>query len=134
MKINRRKLLSALGLSPALLATDSSLLAGSNERAPSAIDANKIEVLSPKGTPPGVTLIPMAKRVDSLDNKTVFLVSDGFDGASRFLNQIKIWFSKNMPSVTTFYWPQELGLGQNDPKLLTEIKSKANAVIMAYGH
>jgi len=76
----------------------------------------------------------MAKRLDSLDNKTIFLVSDGFDGASRFLNQIKIWFSKNMPSVTMFYWPQELGLGRNDPKLLTELEARGSGVIMAYGH
>jgi hypothetical protein len=133
VKINRRKLLSAIGLGSTVFATDSTLLAGS-KRVPPVLRGNKIEVLNPKGTPPGVQLIPMAKRLDSLDNKTVFLVSDGFDGASRFLNQIKIWFSKNMPNVTTFYWPQELGLGRNDPKLLEELKARGNGVIMAYGH
>lgn len=133
MKINRRKLLSAIGLGSAALAADSGLLAQSKKKVSSAA-GGRIEVLNPKGTPPGVRLIPMAKRLNSLDNKTVFLVSDGFDGASRFLNQIKIWFSKNMPNVNMFYWPQELGLGRNDPKLFSELKSRGYAVIMAYGH
>lgn len=134
MKVNRRKLLSTIGLGSAVLATDSNLLAGSNEKAAPEIGNNRLEALNPKGTPPGVRLLPMAKRLDGLDNKTVFLVSDGFDGASRFLNQIKIWFSRNMPNVSTFYWPQELGLGRNDPKLVGELKAKGNGVIMAYGH
>jgi hypothetical protein len=43
----------------------------------------------------------MAPRLSTLDGKTVYLVSDGFAGADRFLNQIKIWFSKKMPNVTT---------------------------------
>lgn len=134
MEFNRRKLLSALGLGSAAFATNPSLLAGSNKRLCPVAGGNKIAALNPKGTPPGIRLIPMAKRLDSLDNKTVFLVSDGFDGASRFLNQIKIWFSKNLPGANVFYWPQELGLGRNDPKLMTELKSRGNAVIMAYGH
>jgi hypothetical protein len=94
----------------------------------------KLEVLNPRGVPPPITLIPMAKRLDTLDGKTVYLVSDGFPGADAFLNQISIWFKKNMPSVTTVYRLKAGGFADDDPKLMAEIKDKANGVIMAIGH
>jgi hypothetical protein len=76
----------------------------------------------------------MAPRLPSLDGKTIYLVSDGFPGADAFLNQIKIWFSKNMPSVSTEYRLKAGGFADDDPKLFAEIKAKGNAMIMAIGH
>jgi hypothetical protein len=104
MKINRRKLLSLLGISPAVLA-GSPTLADQNKRkkAPVKTGEAKVETLNPKGMPASIELIPMAPRLDTLDGKMIYLVSDGFAGADRFLNQIAIWFSKNMPNVTTVY-------------------------------
>jgi hypothetical protein len=129
--MNRRKLLSLLGASPALLA-GSKLHAGKRQTAASS--DGKIEALNPKGTPPPITLIPMAPRLKTLDGKTIYLVSDGFPGADHFLNQIKIWFAKHMPSVTTVYRLKAGALADDDPKLWAEIKAKGNAVIMAIGH
>jgi hypothetical protein len=129
MKINRRKLLSLIGVSPAVLA-DSPALAGPRKNSV----GGRIETLNPKGMPPTIQLLPMAPRLNSLDGKTIYLVSDGFAGADRFLNQIAIWFSKNMPSVKTVYRLKAGGLAGDDPALWTEIKAKGNAMIMAYGH
>ncbi len=84
--------------------------------------------------PPSVALIPMATRLDTLDGKTIFLVSDGFAGADRFLAQIAIWFQKNMPSVKTVYRLKGGAYFDDDPKLTAEIKASGNAMIMAYGH
>jgi len=50
------------------------------------------------------------------------------------LNQISIWFKKNMPSVTTVYRLKAGGFADDDPKLMAELKDKANGVIMAIGH
>jgi hypothetical protein len=135
MKINRRKLLSLLGVSPAALA-GSPALADQNKKkkAPVKTGEAKVESLNPKGIPPSIQLIPMAPRLDTLDGKTIYLVSDGFAGADRFLNQISIWFSKNMPSVSTVYRLKAGGLAGDDPALWAEIKAKGNAMIMAYGH
>jgi hypothetical protein len=134
MKINRRKLLSILGISPALL-TGSPLLGDQTKKKVSASAVGvKLETLNPKGSPPAIQLIPMAPRLDSLDGKTVYLVSDGFAGADRFLEQIRIWFTKNMPSVNTVYRLKAGGLADDDPKLWAEIKAKGNAMIMAIGH
>ncbi len=133
MKINRRKLLSLIGVSPAVLA-GSPAMAGKKEKKPVASGQQKIEALNPKGMPPAVQLVPMAPRLDTLDGKTIFLVSDGFAGADRFLAQIAIWFQKNMPSVKTVYRLKAGSYFDDDPKLMAEIKASGNAMIMAYGH
>jgi hypothetical protein len=99
-----------------------------------AAGMGKVEALNPRGIPPPITLIPMAPRLPSLDGKTIYLVSDGFPGADAFLNQIKIWFAKNMPSVVTEYRLKAGGFADDDPKLFAEIKAKGNAMIMAIGH
>jgi hypothetical protein len=129
--MNRRKLLSLLGASPVLLA-GSKLHAA--ERPAVASSGEKIDALNPKGTPPPITLIPMAPRLKTLDRKTIYLVSDGFPGADHFLNQISIWFQKHMPSVKTVYRLKAGALPDDDPKLWAEIKAHGNAVIMAIGH
>jgi hypothetical protein len=130
--MNRRKMLSLLGASPALLA--GSKLRAATRKAAEGSSIGKVEALNPKGTPPPITLIPMAPRLKTLDGKTIYLVSDGFPGADHFLNQIAIWFQKNMPSVHTVYRLKAGALPDDDPKLWAEIKAKGNAVIMAIGH
>jgi len=134
MKMNRRKLLSLIGVSPAVLAGAPALAAKDNKKKPASAAEVKLTALNPRGNPPPITLIPMAPRLASLDGKTVYLVSDGFPSADLFLNQISIWFKKNMPSVTTVYRLKAGGYGDDDPKLRAEIKDKGNAVIMAIGH
>lgn len=133
MRINRRKLLSLIGISPAVLA-GSPTLAKPAKKSPAVRTEAKIETLNPKGLPPPIQLIPMAPRLSSIDGKTIFLVSDGFAGADRFLNQIAIWFQKNMPSVKTVYRLKAGSYFDDDPKLMAEMKASGNAMIMAYGH
>ena len=135
MKINRRRILSLLGASPALLAgATAEAQQAKAKTAKAAAAPAKLEALNPRGIPPPITLIPMAPRLSTLDGKTVYLISDGFPSADLFLNQISIWFKTNMPSVTTVYRLKAGGYGDDDPKLRAEIKDKGNAVIMAIGH
>jgi hypothetical protein len=134
MKINRRKLLSLLGVSPAVLAGSPALASKKDKKPAVAPGQQKIETLNPKGMPPAVALVPMAPRLDTLDGKTIYLVSDGFAGADRFLAQIAIWFQKNMPSVKTVYRLKAGSYFDDDPKLTAEMKANGNAMIMAYGH
>jgi hypothetical protein len=138
MSINRRSLLSLLGASPALLAATSAAAQSKakekNGKSAAAGGEVKLIALNPRGIPPPITLIPMAPRLASLDGKTVYLVSDGFPGADHFLDQVGIWFKKNMPNVTTVYRLKAGGFADDDPKLNAEIKEKGQAVIMAIGH
>src|SRR5574340_706781 len=121
--MNRRKLLSLLGASPALLA-GTKLGAATRKTGSTALSNGRIETLNPKGTPPPITLIPMAPRLKTLDGETIYLVSDGFPGADHFLNQIANWFQKNMPSVKTVYRLKAGALPDDDPKLWAEIRAK----------
>jgi hypothetical protein len=133
--MNRRKMLSWLGVSPAVLA--SARLKADQPRKSDPrpkLGAVKIVALNPKGNPPPIQLVAMAKRLDSLDGKTIYLVSDGFPGADHFLKQISIWFEKNMPDVKTLYRLKAGAFADDDPKLNAEIKASGNAVIMAIGH
>lgn len=115
------------------------LLAGANAEAKekavkTPAGPAKLTGLNPKGVAPPVQLVPMAPRLSTLDGKTIFLVSDGFPGADHFLDQMGIWFKKNMPGVTTEYRLKAGAFADDDPKLNAEIKAKGNAVIMAIGH
>jgi hypothetical protein len=138
--MKRRSMLSLLGVAPALLA-GSSLEAAERKskhshgkQSSSAAGGDKIVGLNPRGTPPAIQLIPMAPRLKTLDGKTVYLISDGFPGADVFLNEVKIWFAKHMPSVKTIYRLKAGGFAADDPKLNAEVKANGNAVIMAIGH
>ena len=133
MKLNRRKLLSLMGVSPAILA-GSPALAKSAKSPMVKVEPGKVTALNPRGIPPQIQLIPMAPRLNSLDGKTIFLIDDTFPGADHFLHQIAAWFSKNMPGVSTEYRVKAGGLADDDPKLWAEVKEKGNAVIMAIGH
>lgn len=137
MDMKRRKLLSLLGISPAILAGAKSAAAaavrgGKAER--SAAREGAIEGLNPRGIPPAVQLFKMAPRLKTVEGKTLYLVSDGFPGADTFLHEMQIWFSKHMPSVKTVYRLKAGGFTQDDPKLRAELKAHANGVIMAIGH
>jgi hypothetical protein len=132
MKMNRRKILSLLGMSPALIAGASA--EAKDKAVKVAAGPVKLTGLNPKGVAPPVQLVPMAPRLSTLDGKTIFLVSDGFPGADHFLDQMATWFKKNMPSVTTEYRLKAGAFPDDDPKLNAEIKATGNAVIMAIGH
>jgi hypothetical protein len=137
MDIKRRTLLSLLGISPVVLAGAKGAAGAPNraEKDAASSSANqKVEGLNPRGIAPAIQLIPMAPRLTTLDGKTIYLVSDGFPGADHFLDQIKIWFAKNMPSVKTIYRLKAGAFADDDPKLNAEIKANGNAVIMAIGH
>jgi hypothetical protein len=136
--MKRRSMLSLLGAAPALLAgskLEAAQKKSMHSHAKHSMGAgDKIVGLNPRGTPPAIQLIPMAPRLKTLDGKTVYLVSDGFPGADVFLNEMKIWFAKNMPSVKTIYRLKAGGFAADDPKLNAEVKANGNAVIMAIGH
>jgi hypothetical protein len=132
MKVDRRKLLSLLGMSPALLAGSR---VEAEQKKKGAGSEPKIVAVSPKGTPPAVQLYSMAARLDTLNGKTIYLVdATGFFGSDKLLEKMQVWFQQNMPSVKTVLRRKAGIYGADDPKLWAEIKANANATIMAIGH
>ena len=136
MKMNRRKILSLLGMSPALLAGSQADAEQKKKGAQSAAGSEpKILAVSPKGTPPAVSLFAMAPRASSLDGKTIYVVdATSFDGSATLLKNMQAWFQQNMPTVKTVFRTKAGVYAEADPKLWAEIKANAYATVMAIGH
>lgn len=134
--MNRRRLLSLLGMSPALLLEARATEAKNRKSAHRGAEGEpKITAVSPKGTPPPVHLYSMAPRASSLDGKTIYLVdATHFDGSETLLLKIQAWFQQNMPSVKTVFRKKAGAYAADDPKLWDEIKANAYATVMAIGH
>ncbi len=96
----------------------------------------KITVLNPMGTPPPITLIPQAPRLDTLDGKTIYLINTGYIGTDRFMDETAQWFKANYPKTNVVYKDNQSGAGlsslSND--LWAEIAEKGDAVIAGLGH
>lgn len=136
MKLNRRKLLSILGVAPAVLAAPGADARAKRKTPKDAVEPQpKVTALSPKGVPPPVNRFPMAPRTNStLDGKTIYLVDTGFMAADVVIQQLEAWFKENMPSVKTVARKKAGTYPEDDPKLWAEIKANAVATIMAIGH
>jgi len=106
--------------------------------------------VSPGGFPPGMGGAPagmgrpapgmsasapsspsFARRLDTLENKTVYLVDTGFGGGYNFMLQLQKWFKEHMPSVTTIRKrkPGNVFMDDNN-ELWEEIKVKGHAVVL----
>jgi len=94
----------------------------------------KFTVLSPLGTPPAIKMLAMAPRPNTLDDRTVYIVDDGFVGGDVLLKEMGAWFNRNMPNVNIVYRRKAGGFPDEDPALWAEIKAKGDAVIMGVGH
>ncbi len=87
------------------------------------------------GFPPGMNAPPlssdMAKRPETLENKTVYLVDTGFGGSYQFMMQLQKWFAAHMPSVTTIRKRKPGNVFTDDNnELWEEIKAKGHAAVL----
>jgi hypothetical protein len=80
-------------------------------------------------------LIPlrMAPRLDSLDNKTIYLVDTGFAGGKEFFEEVQKWFDKNRPTVKTVLHIKSGNAFVDSPELWPELKEKADGVVFGVG-
>jgi len=104
------------------------LVYGQGKTAPQS----KITVLSPLGTPPPVTVKPMAEPLSTLDGKTIYLVNTGFVNTERLMEEFKKWFQANYPKTT--FVDQRAGMSNLPAALKKELAEKADGVIFALGH
>jgi len=128
---------------------------------PGAMDDVKLNVLDPRGQPSGIfgrsgaagahilanrdpetqptltvdELIPlrMAPRLDSLEEKTIYLVDTGFEGGMAFFEEMQAWFNKNTPSVKTVLHRKSGNAFVDSPELWPELKKKADGVVFGVG-
>ena len=91
-----------------------------------------ITVYNPMGTPPPITMKSMASRLDTIDGKTIYLVSTGFPNSMQFMEVMQAWFADNHPKVNTVI--RNMGMSNMPAALREEIKENANAVLFGLGH
>lgn len=89
-------------------------------------------------TQPTITIdklepIRMAPRLDSLEGKTVYLVDTGFAGSHDFLEEVRDWFGRNIPSVKTVLLTKGGNMFSDSPDLWVEIKKNGDAVVFGVG-
>ncbi len=127
----------------------------------SAKDGIKLTLLDPRGQPSGIfgrvgeagadmlanrnpdtqpkvsmdKLVPlrMAPRLDTLENRTIYLIDTGFAGGKEFLEEMQKWFAQNMPSVKTVVHIKSGNAFVDSPELWPELKKKADGVVFGVG-
>jgi hypothetical protein len=96
----------------------------------------KITVLNPMGTPPPITLVPQAPRLNTLDGKTIYFINTGFIGTDRLMSEMMDWFKANYPKTNFVYkdFKSGAGLAELSKDLWAEVSEKGDAAIVGLGH
>jgi hypothetical protein len=96
----------------------------------------KITVLNPMGTPPPITLVPQARRLNTLDGKTLYFINTGYIGTDRLMTVMMDWFKANYPKTSIVYKDNQSGAGLSSvsKELWEEMEKKGDAAIVGLGH
>jgi hypothetical protein len=134
--MDRRKVLRFLGVSPALLTG----FPASAEKAPAGVSSSDgnagdlITVMNPAIAGKLATRVPLAPPLDSLDNKTIYMVNlswEGPDAANYLYEAMTQWLNQHYTGVKTIVKVTAEGMFGSDPSLLKAITaSKADAAIV----
>lgn len=99
-------------------------------------DENLITVLNPAIPTDFAERVPLTERAHSLEGKTIYLVDlqwGGPDAGYSVFEEMKEWFSKNMPSVKVEVRRSKGGWMGDDPDLRKEIVAKAGGAVIGIG-
>lgn len=92
-----------------------------------------ITVMNPAIANPMMDRIPLTNRLDSLENKTLYLVDinwGGPDAAYSVFQEMEGWFSENMPNVKIVLKRKIGSYSSDDPELWKEIGEKGDAALI----
>jgi hypothetical protein len=86
------------------------------------------------GQPPARQQMPMASRLDTFKDKTIYIVDVNWPYTHQFSIELQRVFSERYPD-TKFELRDKAGTYMvDDPELWKEIKEKGDATIMTTGH
>ena len=94
----------------------------------------KLTVLNPLGQPPAITRVPMAPRIDSLKDKTIYIVDIGFTDTHQLFTELQDLLRERYPDTN---WIVRTKIGTyftDDPGLWAEIKEQGHGMIIGVGH
>ncbi len=134
--MDRRKMLTLLGASPALF-TGTPAHARPFEIPASDVSSNseeQITVLNPAIPGQLAQRFPLVPPLDTLKGKTIYMINiqwGGPDSADYFFGAMEEWFAKNVPGVKTVLKLTADNMFSDDPALRKEmIAKKADAAIV----
>ncbi len=136
--MDRRKMLTFLGISPAFL---TGFPAGAETIPARVSSANggghgegMITVMNPAIAGKLAARVPLAPPLDSLQNKKIYMVNlswEGPDAANYFYGAMTEWLDKHYSGVKTIVKVTADGMFGSDPSILKDIvASKADAAIV----
>lgn len=100
-------------------------------------DEQLITVLNPAISRTMAERVPLAPRTDAtLEGKTIYLVDlqwGGPEAGYSVFEEMKEWFSKNMPSVKVEVRRSKGGWMGDDPELRAEIAANARGAVIGIG-
>ncbi len=99
-----------------------------------ALQRSPLTVLDPQGLPvEPAKMLSMAPRLSSLEGQTIYLVDVGFAGGYEFLEEMRNWFARRMPSTHIVLKRKPGNMFLDAPELWAEIKERAGGVIFGVG-
>jgi hypothetical protein len=110
-----------------LLSIGSTTPATGQSNADKAYDERLITVLNPAISTKLIERVPLGPRLTTLEGKTIYLVDmqwGGPEAAYSVFEEMKNWFSRNMPSVKVVIKRMGSGPFGDDPALRKEIVDK----------
>jgi len=94
--------------------------------------SDRIAVHDPRGFPPKVVGKRLAARLDSLEDKVVYLVDCRFDNSDAFMEQMRQWFAESLPAVRTrTIQPRESWV--DDANMRATVAADGDAAILGVG-
>ena len=90
-------------------------------------------VVNPSGTPKEVSPTPLAERLQAIDGKTVYCISQHVGDADKFLKKIAETLPRTIPGVKTVFRRRTSAYMEDEPELWSEIKKEGAAFIYGCG-
>ncbi len=135
--MDRRTILSVLGLSPALVAGSSSYARLASEPVPpnsSPHSDSRITVMNPGIANKFATRYPLAPPLETLDNKLLYMINlswEGPDAGNYFYAAMTDWLAQHYPGIKTVVKVTADGMFGLDPAILKEMTAqKADGAIV----
>jgi TAT (twin-arginine translocation) pathway signal sequence len=101
---------------------------------PTATTAAKVVVFDPRGTPSPITLKPMAKRLDTLDGKTIYVVDIMYPYTQVFAEEVSKILQQKYPKTTWIYRQKYGTYSTDDPTTWDLIQAKGHGMVVLVGH
>jgi len=76
----------------------------------------------------------MAPRLDTLDEKTIYIVDINWPLTHQFTEELHKVLSEKYPKTKFVFKDKAQRYMNDDPKLWAEIKEKGDAMVLAVGH